>query len=198
MPPRPCSNPELSVQVDVFDRLAAPYGLVRAGVAPDHQKLKNVIKVYERIAASEGFGFLGNVTVGRDVTVAELKEYYDALIFASGAETDRRLGIPGEDLEGSHTATEFVGWYNGHPDYQDREFDLSSDVAVVIGQGNVAMDVSRILAKTVDELKSSDITEHALHRFIPEQGQGDLCCRTSGSGSGQVHPSRDQGDWRAQ
>ena len=153
---------EISVQVDMFDRLAAPYGLVRAGVAPDHQKLKNVIKIYERIAASDGFGFLGNVTVGRDVSVEALKEYYDALIFSSGAETDRRLGIPGEDLQGSHTATEFVGWYNGHPDYQDREFDLSSRVAVVIGQGNVAMDVSRILAKTVDELKNSDIAERAL------------------------------------
>jgi ferredoxin--NADP+ reductase len=153
---------ETTVQVDVFDRLPTPYGLVRAGVAPDHQKLKNVIKVYERIAANPAFGFWGNVTVGRDLSLEELQRHYDAVVVSSGAETDRRLGIPGEDLPGSHTATEFVGWYNGHPDYQDREFDLSGKTAVVIGQGNVAMDVSRILAKTVDELGTTDITDHAL------------------------------------
>jgi len=152
----------LTVQVDMFDRLPTPFGLVRGGVAPDHQKIKNVIKVYEKIASSDGFGFLGNVNVGRDITVNELRSFYDALIFSYGSETDNRLGIPGEDLPGSHTATEFVGWYNGHPDYRDREFDLSGEVAVVIGQGNVAMDVSRILAKTVDELKDTDIAQHAL------------------------------------
>jgi ferredoxin--NADP+ reductase len=152
----------MNVYLDVFDRLPTPYGLVRAGVAPDHQKLKNVIKVYERIAANEAFHFWGNVAVGRDVSVEELRNHYDGIIVASGAETDRKLGIPGEDLRGSYTATEFVGWYNGHPDYQDRVFDLSGEVAVVIGQGNVAMDVSRILAKTVDELKHTDITDRAL------------------------------------
>jgi len=151
-----------AVVVDIFDRLPTPYGLVRAGVAPDHQKLKSVIRIYERIAEDQRFHFFGNVTVGRDVTVDELREHYDAILLSCGAETDRRLGIPGEDLAGSHTATEFVGWYNGHPDYQDREFDLSQEVAVVIGQGNVAMDVSRILAKTVDELKETDITQRAL------------------------------------
>ena len=151
-----------SVHVDLFDRLPTPYGLVRAGVAPDHQKLKSVIRVYEKIAEEPNFHFMGNVTVGEDVTVEELKRFYDAVILASGAETDRRLGIPGEDLPGSHTATEFVGWYNGHPDYQDRKFDLSGKVAVVVGQGNVAMDVSRILAKTVNELKGTDITQSAL------------------------------------
>jgi NADPH-dependent glutamate synthase beta subunit-like oxidoreductase len=150
------------VRVDVYDRLPTPYGLVRAGVAPDHQKLKSVIRVYERLAGDERFAFFGNVTVGRDVTVEELRSFYDALVFASGAETDRRLGIPGEDLPGSHTATEFVGWYNAHPDYVDRRFDLSVEAAVVIGQGNVAMDVSRVLAKTVDELGDSDIAGHAL------------------------------------
>lgn len=150
------------VVVDVFDRLPTPYGLVRAGVAPDHQKLKSVIRIYERIADDRRFHFFGNVTVGRDVTVDEMRAHYDAVLFSSGAETDRHLGIPGEDLEGSHTATEFVGWYNGHPDYQDRNFDLSQEVAVVIGQGNVAMDVSRILAKTVDELRETDITQRAL------------------------------------
>ncbi|NNF06685.1 MAG: NADP oxidoreductase [Candidatus Eisenbacteria bacterium] len=150
------------VEVDVFDRLPTPYGLVRGGVAPDHQKIKNVIKVYERIASNERFRFLGNVFVGKDISVASLQEYYDAILFTCGAETDRRLGIPGEDLPGSYTATEFVGWYNAHPDYRDRNFDLSGKVAVVIGQGNVAMDVSRILAKTVNELKETDIAAHAL------------------------------------
>ena len=151
-----------TVQVDVFDRLPAPFGLVRYGVAPDHQKLKNVIKVYERCAANDAFTFFGNVNVGKDISVEELRTYYDAIIFACGAETDRKLGIPGEDLPGSYTATEFVGWYNGHPDYLDRSFDLSHEVAVVIGQGNVAIDVCRILAKTVDELKHTDIVAHAL------------------------------------
>ena len=150
------------VHVDLFDRLPTPYGLVRAGVAPDHQKLKSVIRIYEKIAEAPNFHFLGNVTVGENVTVEELRRFYDAVILASGAETDRRLGIPGEDLPGSHTATEFVGWYNVHPDYQDRTFDLSGKVAVVVGQGNVAMDVSRILAKTVNELKETDITQSAL------------------------------------
>jgi ferredoxin--NADP+ reductase len=153
---------EPAVQVDMFDRLPTPFGLVRGGVAPDHAKIKNVIKVYERIAASDGFAFVGNVTVGRDVSVDRLRGFYDAVLFTCGAETDRKLGIPGEDLPGSHTATEFVGWYNAHPDYRDRSFDLSGEVAVVIGQGNVAMDVSRILAKTVDELRETDIAAHAL------------------------------------
>ena len=153
---------EAKVRVDMFDRLPTPYGLVRGGVAPDHQKIKNVIKVYGRIAANPDFRFLGNVEVGKDVEVSELRRYYDAVLFTCGAETDRRLGIPGEDLPGSYTATEFVGWYNAHPDYRDREFDLSGKTAVIIGQGNVAMDVCRILAKSVDELKNTDIAQHAL------------------------------------
>ncbi len=151
-----------SVRVDMFDRLPTPYGLVRGGVAPDHQKIKSVIKVYERIAAQDRFAFWGNVTIGRDLTLEELRRFYDAVLFASGAESDRRLGIPGEDLPGSHTATEFVGWYNGHPDYRGRVFDLAAEKAVVAGQGNVAMDVSRILAKTPEELMDSDIAAHAL------------------------------------
>ena len=150
------------VRIDMIERLAAPFGLVRHGVAPDHPKLKEAIAVYDRIARSPEFRFFGNVTVGRDVTVEALAAAYHAVIFASGAETDRRLGVPGEDLLGSYTATEFVGWYNGHPDYRDRVFDLSQEVAVIIGQGNVAADVCRILAKTVDELKHTDIAEHAL------------------------------------
>jgi ferredoxin--NADP+ reductase len=150
------------VTVDMFERLPAPFGLVRHGVAPDHQKLKEPIRIYEGIAGTAGFRLFGNVTVGRDVAVDELRAAYHAVLFCCGAETDRRLGIPGEDLAGSHTATEFVGWYNAHPDYRDRAFDLSQEVAVIIGQGNVAIDVCRILAKTVDELKHTDIAEHAL------------------------------------
>lgn len=153
---------KLTISVDMFDRLPAPFGLVRYGVAPDHPKIKNVIKVYEKDALDPRFSLFGNVHIGRDVQVSELRKFYDAIIFACGAETDKHLGIPNEDFSGSHTATEFVGWYNGHPDYQNRNFDLSHPVAVVVGLGNVAMDVARILAKTVDELKSTDITQHAL------------------------------------
>ncbi|HEX6104221.1 MAG TPA: FAD-dependent oxidoreductase [Gemmatimonadales bacterium] len=153
---------ERPVRIDMIERLPAPYGLVRHGVAPDHPKLKEAIAVYDRIARSPEFRFFGNVTVGRDVSVDELRAAYHAVIFACGAESDRRLGVPGEDLAGSYTATEFVGWYNGHPDFRDRVFDLSQQVAVIIGQGNVAADVCRILAKTVDELEHTDIAEHAL------------------------------------
>ena len=151
-----------AVAVDMIERLPAPFGLVRSGVAPDHPKLKQAIQVYEKIAESPAFAYYGNVTVGRDVPVEELRRLYHAVIFTCGAESDRKLGVPGEDLKGSHTATEFVGWYNGHPDYRERAFDLSCEVAVVIGQGNVAADVARILSKTVDELKHTDIAEHAL------------------------------------
>ncbi len=150
------------VLVDMYERLPAPFGLVRNGVAPDHPKLKEPIRVYQRIAESPKFRFFGNVAVGQDVSVQELTSCYDAVVFTCGAETDRKLGVPGEDLPGSYTATEFVGWYNGHPDYRDRVFDLSHENAVVIGQGNVAVDVCRILSKTVDELRHTDIAKHAL------------------------------------
>ena len=152
----------LVVDVAMYDRLPAPFGLVRYGVAPDHAKIKNVIRVYEKTAAHERFSFFGNVTVPDDLTIAELRAFHDAVILACGAETDRNLGIEGENLPGSYTATEFVAWYNGHPDYQDRVFDLQTEVAVVIGQGNVATDVCRILCKTVPELRNSDITQQAL------------------------------------
>lgn len=151
-----------AVHVDVFERLPTPYGLVRGGVAPDHVKIKKVTRVYERIAANEGFSFLGNVTVGRDIQIEELRRYYDAIILCYGAEADYRLGISGEDLAGSHTATEFVGWYNGHPEFVNATFDLSCEGAVIIGHGNVAVDVARILAKTPDELRHTDIAGHAL------------------------------------
>ena len=150
------------VRVDMFDKLPSPFGLVRLGVAPDHPKIKNVIKVYERIAAKPEFNFYGNVNISEDISVADFQTYYDALIFCTGCSSDRRLNIPGEDLPGSHTATSFVAWYNGHPEYRDTEFDFSVETAVIIGQGNVAVDVCRILAKTVDELKETDIAQHAL------------------------------------
>jgi ferredoxin--NADP+ reductase len=150
------------VQVDMFDRLPTPFGLVRGGVAPDHPKIKQVTLVYDKIARSIGFTFLGNVEIGRTVTVEQLRAAYHVVILASGASADRRLGIAGEDLAGSHTATEFVGWYNAHPDYRDRSFDFSGECAVVIGQGNVAGDVARILATPVEDLRRTDIAEHAL------------------------------------
>ena len=153
---------ELTVEVDMFDRLPTPFGLVRAGVAPDHPKIKSVIRVYEKTAARDGFRFFGNVDVGRDVTVAELEERYNALVYAYGTATDRRLGIPGEDLAGSHAATEFVNWYNAHPDFADHEFDLSSKRAVVIGNGNVAADVARMLALPRAELEITDTADHAI------------------------------------
>lgn len=150
------------VQIDMIERLPTPYGLVRNGVAPDHPKLKQSILVYDRIARHEKFNFLGNVAIGRDISIAELQGTHHAVVLACGAHDERPMAIPGKDLAGSHTAMEFVGWYNGHPDYRDRTFDLSQDVAVIIGQGNVAADVCRILAKPVDELRNSDIAEHAL------------------------------------
>ena len=152
----------VNVTVDIFDRLPAPYGLVRYGVAPDHPKIKNVIKIYEKTASNPNVSFFGNVHVGEDISIQDMRKYYDAVIIAIGAESDRKLGIQGENYLNSHTATEFVGWYNGHPDYQDRHFDLNHDAAILVGQGNVAMDVCRILCKTIDELKNTDITRTAL------------------------------------
>ena len=153
---------EQTVEVDMYDRLPTPYGLVRAGVAPDHPKIKSVIRVYEKTAARPGFRFFGNVDVGRDVTTAELAEHYHAVIYAYGTATDRTLGIPGEDLPGSHAATEFVAWYNAHPDFADREFNLDTERAVVIGNGNVAADVARMLALTLEELETTDTADHAI------------------------------------
>jgi ferredoxin--NADP+ reductase len=149
-------------QVDLFDRLPTPFGLVRGGVAPDHPKIKSVIRVYEKTAAREGFRFFGNVKVGHDVEVEDLERHYHAIVYTVGCETDRRLGIPGEELPGSHAATAFVGWYNAHPDYCEEEFDLSCERAVVIGNGNVAMDVARMLALTDRELRETDTADHAI------------------------------------
>lgn len=157
------------VRIGMFERLPAPFGLVRYGVAPDHQKIKSATRVYEKIAQHEHFTFFGNVEIGRDLSIDELQSHYHAVILAYGAETDRALDIPGIALPGSYTATEFVAWYNGHPAFQDRVFDLSNDTAVVIGHGNVAVDVCRILAKTVDELAKTDITRHALEVLAESQ-----------------------------
>ena len=153
---------DLHLNVDMFERMAMPYGLVRYGVAPDHQKTKQVIRVYEATARDPRFRFFGNVQVGRDLQVKELQEHYDQIVYAVGCESDRRLDIPGEDLPGSHTATAFVAWYNGHPDHRDDQFDLSARRVAVVGVGNVAMDVTRILAQDPENLASTDIAEHAL------------------------------------
>lgn len=157
------------VEIDLLDRLPTPFGLVRGGVAPDHPKIKAVTRVYEKCATHPSFRFLGNVTVGRDLTVEELRRHYHAVIWAVGAETDRQLGIPGEALAGSHAATEFVGWYNGHPDFRDRSFDLTQESAAVIGLGNVAMDVTRILASSPEELAGTDIAPYALQALRASQ-----------------------------
>jgi ferredoxin/flavodoxin---NADP+ reductase len=152
----------LIVQIDMFDRLPTPFGLVRGGVAPDHQTIKSVTKVYDKIAAEPNFRFYGNVEIGKDIRHEELTQFYHAVIYAVGAQTDRRMGILGEDLIGTHAASEFVGWYNAHPDYRESQFDLTKERVAVIGNGNVAMDVIRILAKTYDELKTTDIADYAL------------------------------------
>ena len=153
----------VEADVDLFDRLPTPFGLVRGGVAPDHQKIKNVIRVYNRTAQHERFRFFGNVEFGHDLTVEDLRRHYDHIVYATGNESDRKMGIPGEDLAGVHSATEFVGWYNGHPDFQDRSFDLASARRVaVVGNGNVAMDVTRVLVRSPDELAPTDITAESL------------------------------------
>ena len=153
---------EVALEVDMIERLSTPWGLVRLGVAPDHPKLKTVSRAFERIAERPGFRFVGNVEIGRDLTHEELVRLYDAVIYAVGAQTDRRLGIPGEDLPGSWPATAFVAWYNGHPDFQDLAFDLDVGRAVVIGNGNVALDVARMLALTPGELAPTDTTDRAI------------------------------------
>ncbi|MGQ0600934.1 MAG: FAD-dependent oxidoreductase [Anaerolineales bacterium] len=152
----------LLIDVDMFDRLPTPFGLVRGGVAPDHQKIKTVTKAYDQIASHPRFRFFGNVEFGTHVTLADLRAHYHQILYATGAQTDRRMGIPGEDLAGSHAATEFVAWYNGHPDYRDHQFDLSQERVAVVGVGNVAIDVARVLCRTPAELARTDIADYAL------------------------------------
>jgi ferredoxin--NADP+ reductase len=148
--------------VDVLDRLPAPYGLVRYGVAPDHLKIKSTMRALQGVLEHPAVRFLGNVELGRDVTVADLYDHYDAVIVACGAAVDRRLGVPGEELPGSFSATEFVSWYSGHPDAEVDRFALAATSVVVVGVGNVAVDVARLLAKTAEELRSTDLPDHVL------------------------------------
>lgn len=152
----------VAVHVDMYERLPTPYGLVRGGVAPDHQKIKSIVKVYERSAQRVNFRFMGNVEFGTDISVAVLRQHYDQIIYATGSEGSRRLGVPGEGLWRCTPAAVFVGWYNGHPDYRPAPIDLKVRSVAVIGNGNVSIDVARILAKTRAELESTDIAGHAL------------------------------------
>jgi ferredoxin--NADP+ reductase len=150
------------VHVDVYEKLPTPWGLVRSGVAPDHPKIKNVGATFAKTANHERFRFFGNVEFGRDISRADLLERYDAIVYAVGAKSDNHLGIPGEELPGSIAATDFVGWYNGHPDFRDFAVDLSAERAVVIGAGNVALDVARMLVTDTDVLAGTDTADHAL------------------------------------
>ena len=155
-------RPGLVCSIDFFNRFPTPFGLVREGVAPDHQSIKAVTRIYDKIAADPRVRYFGNVTFGVDLMHEDLKPLYDQIVYAVGAQTDRRMGIPGEDLSCSYPATAFVGWYNGHPDYRNLEFDLSQERVVVVGNGNVAMDVTRILVTDPDELAKTDIADYAL------------------------------------
>ena len=155
-------QPGLVVDVDMYDRVPTPYGLVRAGVAPDHQKIKSVTAAFDKVAAHPRFRFFGAVELGRHLSVDDLRAHYHMIIYTTGAQTDRRMGIAGEDLQRSHAATEFVAWYNGHPDYRDLTFDLSQERAAVVGVGNVAADVARILSRTPEELAATDVADYAL------------------------------------
>lgn len=150
---------DIPFHIDIFDRLPTPYGLLRGGVAPDHQKMKRLESFYEKLLADERVGFYGNVTIGKDVSMQTLKNYYDSIIVACGAESDKPLVIPGHELPGHYAATQLVGWYNGHPDYSELNWDFSTKSVVIVGQGNVAIDVARLLAKTREELAQSDMPE---------------------------------------
>ena len=156
------ASDELSFSIDMIERLPTPWGLVRSGVAPDHPKIKTVSKVFEKIATTEGFRLFANLELGSDLTIEQLKERYDAVVIATGSARGKKLGIPGEDLPGSLSAATFVPWYNAHPDFKDEEIDLSSHTAVVIGAGNVAMDVARMLALEPSELDPTDTADHAI------------------------------------
>jgi ferredoxin--NADP+ reductase len=159
------ANNERSFSIDMIERLPTPWGLVRSGVAPDHPKIKTVSKVFEKIAANENFRLFANVEIGEDITVAQLQEKYDAVIIATGSSLGKKLGIPGEDLRGSLSAAVFVPWYNAHPDFVGVDTPLDADTAVVIGAGNVAMDVARMLALEPAELDPTDTADHAIDAF---------------------------------
>jgi ferredoxin/flavodoxin---NADP+ reductase len=156
------ADEKTSYSIDMIERLPTPWGLVRSGVAPDHPKIKTVAKVFEKIASTEGFRLFANVELGSDLTIDQLKERYDAVVLATGSPKGKQLGIPGEELPGSLSAATFVPWYNAHPDFKDESIDLSSHTAVVIGAGNVAMDVARMLALEPSELDPTDTADHAI------------------------------------
>ncbi len=158
----PLLKPHVHCTVDMFERLPVPFGLVRGGVAPDHPKIRGAVRAFEKLAENPRFSFLGNATVGRDISLEELHRFYDAIVLATGAGADRPMGIPGEDLPGCHSAFSFVGWYNAHPDFTDCTFDLSQETAVIVGAGNVALDAARILLSPVDQLRNTDIARQAL------------------------------------
>jgi len=173
-------NEETSFSIDMIERLPTPWGLVRSGVAPDHPKIKTVSKVFEKIAKEPNFRLFANVEVGKDVSLKDLRDQYDAVVLATGASKGRKLGIPGEDLSNSLSAADFVPWYNSHPDYVNTEVDLSSDTAVVIGAGNVAMDVARILAIDPTELDPTDIADHALDKLKQSNIRTVIICGRRG------------------
>ena len=153
---------KLNSNIDIIDRLPTPFGLIRGGVAPDHQTTKRISLAYSKTAKKEQINFFGNIEIGKDISIDELREIYDVVVLAIGSEIDNKLEIKGNNLKGVYGSAEIVGWYNGHPDYLNCTFDLSKEIAVIIGQGNVAVDVTRVLSKTVDELKHTDIAQHAL------------------------------------
>ena len=159
-------NSDLNIEIDMYDKLPTPFGLVRSGVAPDHQQTKTVTKVYDKIASNPKFRFYGLIEYGNHITLDDLKNHYHQVLFATGAQTDRRMNIPGEDLKRSHTATEFVAWYNGHPEFTDIDFDLSVEKVAIIGMGNVAVDVARILCRSKEELSKTDITDYAFDKLV--------------------------------
>ncbi len=156
---------ELQFAIDMIERLPTPWGLVRSGVAPDHPKIKTVAKVFEKVANEPNFRLFANVELGSDLTIEQLKEKYDAVVIATGSALGKKLGIPGEDLPGSMSAATFVPWYNAHPDFKDESIDLNCETAVVIGAGNVAMDVARMLALEPSELDPTDTADHAIDTF---------------------------------
>ena len=174
-------NEERTFAIDMIERLPTPWGLVRSGVAPDHPKIKTVSKVFEKIATSENFRLFGNVELGTDINTADLVERYDAVIIATGSSLGRKLGIPGENLQGSLSAADFVPWYNGHPDYKDLDVLVDCDTAVVIGAGNVAMDVARMLALEPHELDETDTADHALEVLRRSKIRRVILCARRGA-----------------
>ena len=167
---------DLTFVIDMIERLPTPWGLVRSGVAPDHQKIKTVSKVFEKIAKESGFRLFANVELGKDISLKDLRDQYDAVVLATGAAVGRKLGIPGEDLKNVLSAADFVSWYNAHPDFANVEVDLNTDTAVVIGAGNVAMDVARILAIDPSELDATDVAEHALTKLKQSRIRQVIIC----------------------